>query len=144
MGPVRSTRFQKLQVFLHEVLSLFLVLRVKCKNQQFSESIGVDVSRRVEKVRNITPPNVVVVSQSDTPLEHVLLGFHPKFTEMIRGQLTFGAASGVDPIFEAVHGHLAENGGHDVVDLAHNHGKMGAWVVLLFHEAIEHQHFSKS
>jgi len=94
-------------------------------------------------MRNVTPPDTVVLTERHAALEHLSLCFHPQLTEIIRRKLTLAAADGMNLIFKAVQSNLSENGGYGVIQLTHQHGEANVGLALLFHEMVKDQHFSE-
>ena len=141
--PVRAAGGQQLAVAPGEAGPLGLVPGVEREHEQLAERVGVDVARRVDKVGDVAPPVPVPLGQLHGLAVHGPLRVEPVAREVVRRQLAPLAAVRVDPVFEPVHRHLAEDGRHGVVDLADQEGEPVALVLDGLEHPLEREHLAE-
>ncbi|MCY1383894.1 hypothetical protein D9M69_720650 [compost metagenome] len=76
-----ATGLQHVEVFLLETLFRVLVDGIKRVYQTIAESIGIDVERRMNEVRNIGPEGFITRIEMDSIAKAFALNIHPDFTD---------------------------------------------------------------
>src|SRR5680860_919780 len=111
-----AARSQHVEIALGEAGVGLLVNRIERVHQAVAEGIGVDVERRMNEVRDVTPERLVFRPQLDRGTEALALHVHPNLTEPLARQLAL-APLDMDPALEAVEGDLPDHGVEHVLDL---------------------------
>ena len=113
------------------------VAAVDREREQVAERIRVDVARHLDEVRDVAPPDPVVVRHLDRVAEHPALLGAPELGDALDGQLALLAPAGVDRMLEAVHRDLAEDGRDRVVDPADEQVEQRPRIVLALLQLLE-------
>src|SRR5271169_4016559 len=85
--PHRAARAQHSEIALRETLVRVLVDRVERVHQTIAESIGIDIERRVDEMRDVGPIMAVETVDAQCRTEAFALHVEPDLAELVRGQL---------------------------------------------------------
>src|SRR4029453_8760455 len=107
---------EHVEIALGETFLRLLVNGVERIHQAIAEGIGIDVERRVDKVRNVAPEGFVTGLQLDRRSETLLLHFKPDLAKPPARQLAV-APLGVHLPLEAIKGDLPHHRVDHVLDL---------------------------
>ena len=117
LGAARAAGGEQLEIAGDERLALLEVAAVGREREQLAVGVGVDVARGVDEVRDVGPPHPVAVGDLAPSRRTARPGVSTHdLADPVDRQLALGAAPGVDEVLEAVHRHLAEDGGDRAVD----------------------------
>src|SRR5690625_8005690 len=103
MGPVRSARLQHFQITVCKPVTALPVGLVERQNQELSEGIDIDISRSVQKVRNIAPPESVILSKMNRVPVEMFLRIQPEIGKLFSRQLPLLPPCVMDGILKPVH-----------------------------------------
>src|SRR5687767_15998514 len=111
-----SPRFQHGQIFLGEPLLGLAVARIERIHQAVAESIGIDVERRMDEMRDISPERLISGSKPDRRSQALALDLEPDLAEAIGGELARTALE-MDLALENIEGDLPHDRVQHVLDL---------------------------
>src|SRR5262245_5292134 len=106
---LRSACLQHRQILVGKIRVALPIERVERVHQTIAEGVGVDVKRRVHKMRNVGP--VVLVARAELDRRPEALGLHlkPELAQAFGGELAL-APFLVHLALEAIEGDLAHDG----------------------------------
>ena len=111
-------------------------------HQAVAESVGVDIERRMDEVRNVGPEDAVVRGKLEDRAEAFGLHLQPDFADALGEEFALPAFL-VDQRFETVEGDLAHHRVQHVLDLAGEHDAAAGGVGLGIEERAEGEHFAE-
>ena len=79
--------FDRVDVLRGEFRAALQIQVIERQHQQFAERVRIDVTRRLQEVRDVAPPHAVIVAQVDAVAEHRLLCLHPQLGDALDGKL---------------------------------------------------------
>src|SRR6185312_6946724 len=79
------------EIALDKTLARPLVKAVERVHQAVAESVGIDVERRVDEVRDVGPESLISGSEADRRPEALGLHRHPEVAEGLRRQFALAA-----------------------------------------------------
>src|SRR4051812_24682032 len=105
---LRAAGGKHVEIALGKTVRSFLIDPIKRIHQAIAERIGVDVKRRMDEVRNISPERLVSRTQPNRRAETVGLHAHPDVADVFGRKLAFGTA-GVQLAFERIERDLSDD-----------------------------------
>src|SRR5690606_815013 len=138
--PVGAAGLEKRQVALGKIDGILAIPGIKRQHEQLTKRVGIDVARRVKEMRDVAPPEAVVLAERHAALKHILLRRNPVLGIIVGGELARLPSRRVDAILEAVHRNLPEYGCDGVIDLTDHHREPGARRFFALKQALKNQH----
>ena len=138
----RAAGFQHIKILGLKPRMAVLEDIVERVHQTIAEGIGIDVKRRVQKMRDISPEGAVFVIETKSRTKTFALHLHPNFAEALGAEFALRALT-MDAFFKLMKGDLADDGVHHVLDLTGQQDTAARWLGLGLEHGLEGQHFAE-
>ena len=139
----RTASGQHGKITLSKPFGRILIDGIKRIHEAIAKGIGVNIERRMDEVRNISPERLIAFAQADRRSEAFALYFKPDLTDLISCDLATFARL-MDLAFKAVKRNLPHNGVDHILDFCREHRLALLFILRVIKQPTEGEHLTKT